>query len=205
MKLARLAQVRAGHPERTVIISRQRGYHGTAPWMQAPGHHGAIEEDHRHVIRIPFNDVAALRRVLDENSGQIAAFLADLYPEIVGREATPAELERIVRKCLHKDASMRYASSADLAVDLNNLRVPSGSGAVPRPADRPPVPPGLETLIERAIAAGHARERITAEVRGLDQLDEAIAAGRGRYGDAEAGEPGDQGLLEQFLDLIGWD
>ncbi|MFZ9170255.1 MAG: aminotransferase class III-fold pyridoxal phosphate-dependent enzyme, partial [Ilumatobacteraceae bacterium] len=29
MKLARLAHVQAGRPERTVIISRMRGYHGT--------------------------------------------------------------------------------------------------------------------------------------------------------------------------------
>ena len=29
MKLARLAHVQAGHPERTLIISRMRGYHGT--------------------------------------------------------------------------------------------------------------------------------------------------------------------------------
>ena len=29
MKLARLAQRLAGHPERTLIISRERGYHGT--------------------------------------------------------------------------------------------------------------------------------------------------------------------------------
>src|SRR5690606_20455879 len=29
MKLARLAHVMAGHPERTVIVSRERGYHGT--------------------------------------------------------------------------------------------------------------------------------------------------------------------------------
>jgi adenosylmethionine-8-amino-7-oxononanoate aminotransferase len=29
MKLARLAQIQAGHPERSVIITRDRGYHGT--------------------------------------------------------------------------------------------------------------------------------------------------------------------------------
>ena len=29
MKLARLTHVQAGHPERTIIISRNRGYHGT--------------------------------------------------------------------------------------------------------------------------------------------------------------------------------
>ena len=29
MKLARVAQGQAGHPERTIIISRMRGYHGT--------------------------------------------------------------------------------------------------------------------------------------------------------------------------------
>ncbi|MEY4147377.1 MAG: hypothetical protein RL278_933, partial [Actinomycetota bacterium] len=29
MKLARVAHVQAGHPEKTIIISRNRGYHGT--------------------------------------------------------------------------------------------------------------------------------------------------------------------------------
>jgi TolB-like protein/Tfp pilus assembly protein PilF len=41
------------------------------------------------------------------------------------REDMPQELERIIRKCLNKDVSMRYASAADLNVDLNNLRTPS--------------------------------------------------------------------------------
>jgi TolB-like protein/Flp pilus assembly protein TadD len=55
------------------------------------------------------------------------------------RQDVPRELERIIRKCLHKDASMRYASAADLKVDLNNLRAPSqpGSAGVAAPAPAP--------------------------------------------------------------------
>ncbi|MGB9358868.1 MAG: aminotransferase class III-fold pyridoxal phosphate-dependent enzyme, partial [Acidimicrobiia bacterium] len=29
MKLARIAQREAGHPEKTIVVSRERGYHGT--------------------------------------------------------------------------------------------------------------------------------------------------------------------------------
>jgi nicotinate-nucleotide pyrophosphorylase (carboxylating) len=42
------------------------------------------------------------------------------------------------------------------------------------------VAPGLCASIRRAVATGLAPERITAEVRTLDQLDEAIEAGAGR-------------------------
>jgi len=39
---------------------------------------------------------------------------------------------------------------------------------------------GVETAVRRALAAGHPPERITVEVRDLDQLDAAISAGAGR-------------------------
>ncbi len=53
------------------------------------------------------------------------------------RPDMPQELERIIRKCLHKDTSMRYPSAADLNVDLHNLRTPSQTGttdATPAPS-----------------------------------------------------------------------
>ncbi len=61
-------------------------------------------------------------------------------------------------------------------------------------------------LVAAGLADVHAYEPDTRHDRWFRQLqDEAIAAGLGRHGDGEAGEPGDEGLLEQFLDLIGWD
>jgi eukaryotic-like serine/threonine-protein kinase len=43
---------------------------------------------------------------------------------------TPAELERIVRKCLEKDRDRRYQSARELAIDLRNLKRDMDSGAV---------------------------------------------------------------------------
>jgi serine/threonine protein kinase len=41
---------------------------------------------------------------------------------------TPPELERIVRKCMEKDAARRYQSARELAVDLQNLERDTESG-----------------------------------------------------------------------------
>ena len=42
--------------------------------------------------------------------------------------ATPAELQRIVRKCLEKDPQRRYATAQDLLVDLRNFARDSSAG-----------------------------------------------------------------------------
>jgi glutamate-1-semialdehyde 2,1-aminomutase len=80
-----IARAATGRPK---IIAMQDGYHGVAPWMQGIGHHGVIEEDCRHVIRIPWNDYAALERVIAENAGAIAGFIATPYhhPNFVDNE-----------------------------------------------------------------------------------------------------------------------
>ncbi|HPO16835.1 MAG TPA: aminotransferase class III-fold pyridoxal phosphate-dependent enzyme [Candidatus Hydrogenedentes bacterium] len=64
---------------RKKIIAIKGGYHGTSPWMQAAGHHGLIEDDHTNVIRIGWNDYAALEKVVDQYDGQIAGFIATPY------------------------------------------------------------------------------------------------------------------------------
>ena len=43
---------------------------------------------------------------------------------------SPPELERIIRKCMEKDAGRRYQSARDLAVDLDNLKRDTDSGVV---------------------------------------------------------------------------
>src|SRR5580704_16817792 len=49
----------------------------------------------------------------------------------------PADLERIINKCLEKDRNLRYHSAADLETDLNRLKrhTDSGRGAVTSVAD----------------------------------------------------------------------
>jgi len=64
---------------RRKIIAIRGGYHGTTPWMQSPGHHGLIPDDWAHVIRIPWNDVNALKQALEENAGDVAGFISSPY------------------------------------------------------------------------------------------------------------------------------
>lgn len=81
MKLARLSHVLAGHPERHLIISRERGYHGTnyggtsaqglAPNKEG---YGTLLHD---VVQVPSDDAEALSVVMAERAGEIAAVLAE--------------------------------------------------------------------------------------------------------------------------------
>ncbi|MEW5734274.1 MAG: aminotransferase class III-fold pyridoxal phosphate-dependent enzyme [Thermodesulfobacteriota bacterium] len=64
---------------RKKIVAIKGGYHGVAPWTQGYGHHGVIEEDAEHVIRIPWNDTAAFEQVLVRYPGQVAGFISSPY------------------------------------------------------------------------------------------------------------------------------
>jgi len=81
MKLARLTQVRAGHPERRLIISRQRGYHGTnyggtsaqgLP-LNKEGYGTLLDE----VVQVPADDIEALSVLMSEHADQIAAVFTE--------------------------------------------------------------------------------------------------------------------------------
>ena len=89
---------------RKKVIGIKGGYHGTAPWMQGLGHHGVTDDDHTNVIRIPWNDFSALENAVNQNDGQIAAFIASPYhhPAFADSEL-PAEgywqkVEQLLRK-----------------------------------------------------------------------------------------------------------
>ncbi len=81
MKLARLAHVQAGHPERTLIISRTRGYHGTnyggtSAQGIAPNRigYGPLVPD---VVQVPSDDIEALATLMKDRSSEIAAVLTE--------------------------------------------------------------------------------------------------------------------------------
>lgn len=89
---------------RNTIIAIKGGYHGTQPWMQNPGHHGVMPDDHKNYIRIPWNDYDALERLVSDQGDDIAGFIATPYhhPTFVDSEL-PAEgywqrVEALLRK-----------------------------------------------------------------------------------------------------------
>ena len=104
MKLARLAHIQAGHPERTLIVSRQRGYHGTAYGGTsaqgiAPNREGfgPLVAD---VMQVPADDIEALATLMSERGDTIAAVIVEPL-QGAGGVFPPAEgyLESVRRLC----------------------------------------------------------------------------------------------------------
>jgi len=81
MKLARLSHLLAGRPQRTMIISRVRGYHGTnfggtSAQGIAPNREGwgpLVPE----VVQVPSDDIEALSVLMSEHSDQVAAIITE--------------------------------------------------------------------------------------------------------------------------------
>jgi adenosylmethionine-8-amino-7-oxononanoate aminotransferase len=81
MKLARTSQIQSGHPERTVIITRNRGYHGTNyGGTSAQGlplnkiGYGALLDG---VIQVDADDIEAMALACQQHKGNIAAIIAE--------------------------------------------------------------------------------------------------------------------------------
>ena len=104
MKLARIAHVLAGQGHRKLIISRVRGYHGTAYGGTsaqgiAPNRQdfGPFVDD---VVQVPADDVEALASLMAERGNEVAAVIVEpvqgaggIYP------ATEGYLEGVRRLC----------------------------------------------------------------------------------------------------------
>ncbi|MFT7649919.1 MAG: glutamate-1-semialdehyde 2,1-aminomutase [Candidatus Poriferisodalaceae bacterium] len=64
---------------RKYLVKVDGGYHGAAAWMQTPGNAGTAEGDHDLVLSVPWNDAAALQKLVDEHPGEIACFMSSPY------------------------------------------------------------------------------------------------------------------------------
>ncbi|HUO27808.1 MAG TPA: protein kinase [Bryobacteraceae bacterium] len=117
------------------------------------------------------------------NATELLMQILHAQPEAMARfnYETPAELERIVRKCLEKDRDRRYQTARDLLVDLENLKrtyEPSG------PAERAPTGRvrtsqiGAVIVDDEELARGLVREMLRphADVRILAECSNGFEA-----------------------------
>ena len=117
------------------------------------------------------------------NATELLMQILHAQPEAMARfnYETPAELERIVRKCLEKDRDRRYQTARDLLVDLENFKrtyEPSG------PAERAPTGRvrtsqiGAVIVDDEELARGLVREMLRphADVRILAECSNGFEA-----------------------------
>ncbi len=91
--------------------------------------------------------------------------ISDLSP------VSPPELERIIRKCMEKDAGRRYQNAGDLAVDLDNLKRDTESGVT--------VATQIRRTPSRTAIAGVVFAIVVAVVAGVVLIRSNLLATRG--------------------------
>jgi adenosylmethionine-8-amino-7-oxononanoate aminotransferase len=81
IKLARIAQVRGGHPERTVVVSRHPSYHGVTYGALSltglPANQEGFGPLLPDVVQVPYDDIEALDQLAEAGQGRIAAVIAE--------------------------------------------------------------------------------------------------------------------------------
>ncbi len=67
------------HTHKKKIIFVNGFYHGVSPWTQKIDYPGVLPEDVANNLYVDFNDIPALEKLMAENEGEIAAFIATPY------------------------------------------------------------------------------------------------------------------------------
>ena len=134
--LAKLQTALGGDSEGTTQTMTQPGVvMGTVLYM-SPEQALGKQADHRSDV---FSTGVVLYQMVTGRLPFKGATPTETITEIVRSEpepvselspVTPPELERIIRKCMEKDPGRRYQSARELAVDLENLKRDTESGAV---------------------------------------------------------------------------
>jgi adenosylmethionine-8-amino-7-oxononanoate aminotransferase len=104
MKIARTSQIQSGYPEKSIIVSRNRGYHGTNyGGTSAQGlplnkvGYGTLLEG---VVQVEADDIEAMSFAFQQNKGSIAAVIAEPVQGAGGVwPATREYLEALRRLC----------------------------------------------------------------------------------------------------------
>ena len=83
------------------IIKIDDGYHGVAPWMQDKDRPGIISSDSEHVLKVKWNDISSLEKLLTQNN-DVACFISSPYDHPVMRDNSLAETgywETVTKLC----------------------------------------------------------------------------------------------------------
>ena len=83
------------------IIKIDDGYHGVAPWMQDKDRPGIISSDSEHVLKVKWNDIVSLEKLLTQNN-DVACFISSPYDHPVMRDNSIAETgywENVTKLC----------------------------------------------------------------------------------------------------------
>ena len=104
MKMARAAQVLAGHPERTLIVSRERAYHGVAyggtSLSGLPPNQEGFGPFLENVVNVDADDLDKLEVVLEERRGEVAAIITEPVQGVGGvRPPEPGYLAGLRELC----------------------------------------------------------------------------------------------------------
>jgi len=104
IKLARSAQIRARHPERVLIVSREQGYHGTTyggtSAQGLPANQQGFGPLVPGFVHIPNNDLAAAETIFARHRGEIAAVIAEPVQGAGGvHPPAPGFLDGLRRLC----------------------------------------------------------------------------------------------------------
>lgn len=85
---------------REKVILVKGGYHGVAPWTQKLGYPGITEADVSNNLFVKWNDYDEVEKLVNENKGKIACFMATPYhhPIFVDNEYPEKEYWKKIRK-----------------------------------------------------------------------------------------------------------
>jgi serine/threonine protein kinase len=135
--------------ERTTDVGHtQTGHILGTPTHMSPEQALGKPVDHRtdlFSLGVTLYELVTGRRPFSGGSvGETVHNVVNAQPEAIARfnyEVTP-ELERIIRKCMQKDAKNRYQSARELLIDLRNLRseLPGGAHDVTAAFEQPATP-----------------------------------------------------------------
>jgi len=201
--LATVATPVDGEAETASLMAQTGVIAGTVPYMSPEQLRGEAL-DHRSDI---FSFGSVLQEVLTGKRPFAGASVAETMSAILTREppplqhdraAVPAELQRIVRKCLEKDVERRYQSAQDLVVDLRNLKRDTDADitrATIGEARHDNLPEQLTSFIGRS-------QEIAAVRRLLSSTRLLTLTGAGGCGKTRLALQVAAGLLDQFVDGV---
>jgi eukaryotic-like serine/threonine-protein kinase len=193
------AEVVQSEAETEALLSTPGAIIGTLPYMSPEQVRGEVLDGRSDIFSfgvVLYEMISGQQPFASKGFAATASAILTLEPLPLARfsKDTPAELERIVSKALHKNPDERYQTAKDLLIDLRRLRdelefqhrlersVPPRSMDDQSIAASSSVPTRVDTTEQRAPATVVDSEKATAEASGT-----GIIATLGRSASGRAG------------------